>query len=192
MKLCFIADVTHNLFQEAVTQGVGRVLRFWKPLLHVDLVTPSYFIIAKQQRKLVNKTGMQVTREILFSFNKRIFLAFTLILLLGNSAQGAPPTKARYQWVRCRPDSNSANCIEEKGPWLEYVQGGANNILPPRANPFLMKNFQEEPESSLFSEEESGSGTEVTSGAEPEPGSGTENDVDYYDFIVNRKPGNWI
>nr|XP_033799455.1 serglycin [Geotrypetes seraphini] len=128
---------------------------------------------------------MQVTRENLLSF-KRIFLAFTLILLIGNSAQGAPLTKARYQRLRCHPDSKAANCIEEAGPLFDYVPGAASKIQAPRASPYLLNKHQEEFDSSLFGEQELGSGVEVTSGAELEAGSGIVNDPDYYDIILNQ------
>ncbi|XP_030059013.1 serglycin [Microcaecilia unicolor] len=129
---------------------------------------------------------MQVTRENLPCFKKRVFLAFTLILLLGNSAQGAPLTKATYQWVRCTPDSKAANCIKNIRPLHENVPSTASIFHAPGTNPYLLKKYQEQLDSSLFSEEESGSGIEVTSGAEPAVGSGMVNDADYNDFILNQ------
>lgn len=46
--------------------------------------------------------------------------------------------KARYQWVRCNPDGNSANCIEEKGPTFNLLPGESEGILPLRTDPSSM------------------------------------------------------
>ncbi|NWQ77510.1 SRGN protein, partial [Columbina picui] len=83
----------------------------------------------------------------------------------------APMQKARYKRVRCRPDSWSANCIEETGPWFYMPNGGANRILPPMADPSLMKRYQELGDIFPLSDEESGSGSDVVVGAEPASGS---------------------
>ncbi|NXG28922.1 SRGN protein, partial [Dromaius novaehollandiae] len=83
----------------------------------------------------------------------------------------APLQKARYKRVRCRPDSWSTNCIEEKGPWFYMPEGGANRILPPMADPSLMKDYQELVRMFPLSEEESGSGSEDVAEAEQESGS---------------------
>ncbi|NXI69255.1 SRGN protein, partial [Anseranas semipalmata] len=82
----------------------------------------------------------------------------------------APVQKAWYKRVRCRPDAWSPNCIEERGPWFHLPDGGANRILPPMADPSLMKNHQELGDIFPLSEE-SGSGldtaleTELASGS---------------------------
>ncbi|KAF1506894.1 Serglycin, partial [Eudyptula minor novaehollandiae] len=83
----------------------------------------------------------------------------------------APVQKARYKRVRCRPDAWSANCIEEKGPWFYMPTGGANRILPPMADPSLMKRYKELDDVFPLSDEESGSGSDAVVGAEPASGS---------------------
>ncbi|NXE08085.1 SRGN protein, partial [Lophotis ruficrista] len=83
----------------------------------------------------------------------------------------APLQKARYKRVRCRPDAWSANCIEEKGPWVYVPTGGANRILPPTADMSLMKRYQELGDIFPLSDEESGSGSDVAVEAEPASGS---------------------
>ncbi|NXX94953.1 SRGN protein, partial [Centropus bengalensis] len=83
----------------------------------------------------------------------------------------APAQKARYQRVRCRPDSWSPNCIEEKGPWFYLPTGGANRILPPMADPSLMKRYQELADIFPLSDEESGSGFGTAVEVEPDLGS---------------------
>uniref|UniRef100_A0A672UDZ4 Serglycin n=1 Tax=Strigops habroptila TaxID=2489341 RepID=A0A672UDZ4_STRHB len=85
---------------------------------------------------------------------------------------GAPVQKARYKRVRCRPDAWSANCIEEKGPWFYMPTGGANRILPPMADPSLMKRYQELGDIFPLSDEESGSGSDTMVEAESASGSG--------------------
>ncbi|KFP14392.1 Serglycin, partial [Egretta garzetta] len=83
----------------------------------------------------------------------------------------APLQKARYKRVRCRPDAWSANCIEEKGPWFYMPSGGANRILPPMADPSLMKRYQELSDIFPLSDAESGSGSDTVVEAEPASGS---------------------
>uniref|UniRef100_A0A8C5UIU6 Serglycin n=1 Tax=Malurus cyaneus samueli TaxID=2593467 RepID=A0A8C5UIU6_9PASS len=85
---------------------------------------------------------------------------------------GAPMQRARYKRVRCQPDAWSANCIEEKGPWFNMPTGGANRILPPMADPFLMKRYQELGDIFPLSDEDSGSGSNTMVEAEPASGSG--------------------
>uniref|UniRef100_A0A803V6F7 Serglycin n=1 Tax=Ficedula albicollis TaxID=59894 RepID=A0A803V6F7_FICAL len=80
--------------------------------------------------------------------------------------------RARYKRVRCRPDAWSANCIEEKGPWFYMPAGGANRILPPMADPSLMKRYQELGDIFPLSDEDSGSGSSTVVEAEPASGSG--------------------
>ncbi|NXT73352.1 SRGN protein, partial [Zapornia atra] len=83
----------------------------------------------------------------------------------------APVQKARYKRVRCRPDAWSANCIVEKEPSFNMATSGANRILPPMADPFLMKRYQELRDIFPLSDEESGSGSEATVETEPASGS---------------------
>ncbi|XP_074855616.1 serglycin [Carettochelys insculpta] len=120
---------------------------------------------------------MQAKMQTLVRCNGRIFLAVCVILFMGYAAQGMPVQKARFQRVRCRPDKWSPNCIEETGPLFEISEGGANRILPPRADPFLMKIFQEQ--SSIFplSGEESGSGAADIPEIELESGSGIDYNI---------------
>ncbi|XP_017681549.1 PREDICTED: serglycin [Lepidothrix coronata] len=115
---------------------------------------------------------MPAKMQLLIRCNGRIFLAICLILFVGYTAQGAPMQRARYKRVRCRPDSWSANCIEEKGPWFYLPTGGANRILPPMADPSLMRRYQELGDIFPLSDEDSGSGSNTMVGAEPASGSG--------------------
>ncbi|XP_027548750.1 serglycin [Neopelma chrysocephalum] len=115
---------------------------------------------------------MPAKMQLLIRCNGRIFLAICLILFVGYTAQGAPMQRARYQRVRCRPDAWSANCIEEKGPWFYLPTGGANRILPPMADPSLMRRYQELGDIFPLSDEDSGSGSNAMVGAEPASGSG--------------------
>ncbi|KAJ7415657.1 serglycin [Willisornis vidua] len=80
--------------------------------------------------------------------------------------------RARYKRVKCRPDPWSANCIEEQGPWFYLPTGEANRILPPMADPSLMRQYQELGDIFPLSDEESGSGSNTAVGAEPASGSG--------------------
>ncbi|KAK2512990.1 Srgn [Columba guinea] len=118
---------------------------------------------------------MPAKMQLLIRCNGRIFLAICLILFVGYTAQGAPMQKARYKRVRCRPDSWAANCIEETGPWFYMPNGGANRILPPMADPSLMKRYQELGDIFPLSDEESGSGSDAAVEAEPASGSGLGN-----------------
>ncbi|KAM7047451.1 serglycin [Acridotheres tristis] len=115
---------------------------------------------------------MPAKMQLLIRCNGRIFLAICLILFVGYTAQGAPMQRARYKRVRCRPDAWSANCIEEKGPWFYMPTGGANRILPPMADPSLMKRYQELGDIFSLSDEDSGSGSNTVVEAEPASGSG--------------------
>ncbi|XP_050195205.1 serglycin [Myiozetetes cayanensis] len=115
---------------------------------------------------------MPAKMQLLIRCNGRIFLAICLILFVGYTAQGAPMQRARYKRVRCRPDAWSANCIEEKGPWFYLPTGGANRILPPMADPSLMRQYQELDDIFPLSDEDSGSGSNAMVGAEPASGSG--------------------
>ncbi|KAF7247437.1 Serglycin [Varanus komodoensis] len=76
-------------------------------------------------------------------------------------------------WVKCRPDARSANCIEGKGPLFAIPDGKANMILPPKADPMLMKTFQQHP-GLPYNGDEYGSGNYM----ELESGSGLEYDLD--------------
>ncbi|XP_063018945.1 serglycin [Melospiza melodia melodia] len=110
--------------------------------------------------------------QLLIRWNGRICLAVCLILFVGCTAQGAPAQRARYKRVRCRPYPWSANCIEEQGPWFHMPSGGANRILPPGADPFLMKRHQELGDIFPLSSEDAGSGSSTVAEAEPASGSG--------------------
>ncbi|KAJ8248265.1 hypothetical protein GJAV_G00240160 [Gymnothorax javanicus] len=63
-------------------------------------------------------------------------VTFLVLCLLGHYAAGAP-AKARYMWVRCRPDGSNANCVKERGPWVSLR--GAKDRLPPSAIWDIMK-----------------------------------------------------
>ncbi|XP_078246961.1 serglycin [Pogona vitticeps] len=118
--------------------------------------------------------------------NGRIFVALCVILFMGCIVQGAPAQRGRYMRVRCRPDARFANCIEEQGPSFAIPDGRtANMILPPNADPSLMKNFQDLPDTFLLSGDDDGSGND----AEAEFGSGIEyeeDDLSIPDFKVNQ------
>ncbi|XP_037353038.1 serglycin [Talpa occidentalis] len=95
----------------------------------------------------------------------RLILALALILVLGFSVQGFPVRRARYQWVRCSPDNNSANCIDEKGPSFE-LPGESNRILPLRIDPFTLTRSQNLNDDFPLSEDVSGSGSGSGSSSE--------------------------
>lgn len=115
---------------------------------------------------------MPAKMQLLIRCNGRIFLAVCLILFVGCTAQGAPMQRARYKRVRCRSVPWSANCIEEQGPWFHMPSGGANRILPPVADPSLMKRYQELGDIFPLSSEDAGSGSNTMVEAEPASGSG--------------------
>uniref|UniRef100_A0A8C9NUV3 Serglycin n=1 Tax=Serinus canaria TaxID=9135 RepID=A0A8C9NUV3_SERCA len=117
--------------------------------------------------------------QLLIRWNGRIFLAVCLILFVGCTVQGAPTQRARYKRVRCRPDAWSANCIEEQGPWFYMPSGGANRILPPMADPSLMKRYQELGDIFPLSREDAGSGSNAMVEAEPASGSGLGDSVSF-------------
>ncbi|KAF6317926.1 serglycin [Rhinolophus ferrumequinum] len=95
----------------------------------------------------------------------RLVLVVTLILVLDSSVQGLPVQRARYQWVRCNPDSNSANCIDEKGPTFDLSPGESNRILPPRTDPSLTRRSENLNDAFPLSEDYPGSGSGSGSGS---------------------------
>ncbi|XP_066204981.1 serglycin [Saccopteryx leptura] len=95
----------------------------------------------------------------------RLVLALVLILVLEASVQGLPIRRARYQRVRCNPDGNSANCIQEKGPMFDLFPGESNRILSPRTDTFSMTRFQNLDDVFPLSEDHSGSGSGDVSGS---------------------------
>ncbi|XP_055281557.1 serglycin [Moschus berezovskii] len=113
-----------------------------------------------------------------------LVLAF---ILISSSVQGSPVQRARYQRVRCSPDSNSANCIEEKGTLFD-LPGESSRIPPPGTDRFLMTNFRNLNEVFPLSEDVSGSGSGAGSGSgflneiEQEYQPVEENDAFYYNF----------
>ncbi|XP_033887726.1 serglycin [Acipenser ruthenus] len=150
--------------------------------------------------------------ELLLKSNQRILLALGLILFLGYTVQAAP-SKGRYMWVRCKPDTKNPNCVEESGPWIDLPKSGAE-IPSPNADHDLMNKKPVEDKTALTFEEsgddsgefqedmpiELGSGSQwnedlliAGSTAEPEEGSAdyTEDflatpeggDVDYSQFV---------
>ncbi|XP_016053915.1 PREDICTED: serglycin [Miniopterus natalensis] len=92
----------------------------------------------------------------------RLVLALAL-LVLDSSVQGLPVRRARYQRVRCNPDSTSANCIDEKGPMFDLLPGESNRILSPRTDPFSMTRFQDLNDVFPLSEDYSGLGSDFDS-----------------------------
>nr|XP_008515892.1 PREDICTED: serglycin [Equus przewalskii] len=109
----------------------------------------------------------------------RLVLALTLILVLSSSVQGFPVQRARYQWVRCSPDSNSANCIDERGPVFDLLPDEPNRILPPRTDPFLMTRSQNLNDVFPLSEDYSGSGFGSGSGSGSESSFLTDIEQEY-------------
>ncbi|XP_062989103.1 serglycin isoform X2 [Elgaria multicarinata webbii] len=116
---------------------------------------------------------MQAKTEMFVRCNRRNFVALCVILFMGCTVQGAPVQKGRYMWVKCRPGASSANCVEEQGPRFVIPDGSANMILPPNADPTLMKTFQHHPISFPHTGDEYGSGNYI----ELESGSGLEDEL---------------
>ncbi|XP_052496739.1 serglycin isoform X2 [Budorcas taxicolor] len=118
----------------------------------------------------------------------RLALALAFILI-SSSVQGSPVQRARYQWVRCNPDSNSANCIEEKGRVFDILPDESSRIPPLR-----LENSRDLNEVFPLSEDVSGSGSGAGSGngflneIEQEYQPVEENDAFYYNF--RSKEGN--
>ncbi|XP_062375458.1 serglycin [Sardina pilchardus] len=85
----------------------------------------------------------------------------TLVMLavfcfIGESVLGAP-TKARYMWLKCRPDSKNANCLEEKGPMINLDKyPDTPKRLPSSAVQELLPN-----ETGLEPDEQSGDNAEA-------------------------------
>ncbi|XP_039593572.1 serglycin [Polypterus senegalus] len=96
-------------------------------------------------------------------------LSFLFLVFLEHAAQGAP-AKGRFMWVRCRPDSKNANCIEQKGPWIDLPKSGVNRILPSSAEQVRVDNINEEDLSGDFSGDFQAEG-------KPEPDSKAKVDV---------------
>ncbi|XP_006060383.1 serglycin [Bubalus bubalis] len=122
----------------------------------------------------------------------RLVLALAFILF-SSSVQGSPVQRARYQWVRCNPDSNSANCIEEKGTAFDILPGESSRIPPPRTDIFQLKNSKNLNEVFPLSEDISGSGSGEESGngflneIEQEYQPVEENDAFYYTFRSRKR-----
>ncbi|XP_062959488.1 serglycin [Cynocephalus volans] len=106
----------------------------------------------------------------------KLVLALALILVLESSVQGYPMPTVRRQWVRCSPNSNSANCIDEKGPMIDLLPGESNRILLPRTDSFSMTRFQNLKNIFPLSEDYSGSGSDADSGSGSGSGSGPRSD----------------
>ncbi|MEE6518204.1 hypothetical protein FKM82_029037 [Ascaphus truei] len=107
----------------------------------------------------------------IFMLKKTMFLTLCAILFVGTFVEALPVQKARYKGVRCRPDGNSANCVEE-GAIFEIAQEKNKIIFPP-----MMRRPRSISDMIPLSVEESGSGTGGSSGAEPDVSSGAEPDV---------------
>uniref|UniRef100_A0AC11BDK6 Serglycin n=3 Tax=Ovis TaxID=9935 RepID=A0AC11BDK6_SHEEP len=123
----------------------------------------------------------------------RLALALAFILI-SSSVQGSPVQRARYQWVRCNPDSNSANCVQEKGRVLDILPDESSRIPPLRSDIFLLENSRDLNEVFPLSEDVSGSGSGAGSEngflneIEQEYQPVEENDAFYYNF--RSKEGN--
>ncbi|XP_027696454.1 serglycin [Vombatus ursinus] len=125
-----------------------------------------------------------------WTHTQRILLALSLLLFLEPFVQGFPARRARFHWVRCRPDSLSANCLEEKGPWFNMPEGEDNGVVNPPVDSNLMKRPQDTAEESLFSKEDpwsisgsaSGSGSGSGSGSLPEMETEPIDEEDFYNF----------
>lgn len=99
------------------------------------------------------------------------WMILAVLCFIGESALGAP-SKARYMWLRCRPDGKNANCVKEKGPIINLDKyPDAPKALPSSAvKNLLPKETGQDPE------EQSGdnAGTEKHIPAFPVRGSGDQ------------------
>ncbi|XP_041922062.1 serglycin [Alosa pseudoharengus] len=87
-------------------------------------------------------------------FGKLVMLA--VLCFIGESVLGAP-TKGRYMWLRCRPDSKNPNCMEEKGPMINLDKyPDTPKRLPSSAVQEILPN-----ETGLEPDEQSGDNTEA-------------------------------
>ncbi|XP_043836195.1 serglycin [Dromiciops gliroides] len=121
---------------------------------------------------------------------QRILLALSLLFFMEPFVQGFPSRRARFHWVRCRPNSLSANCIEEKGPWFNMPEGEDNRIIDPPVDPYQMQKPQNKVKKLPFSEEDpwsiSGVGLDTGSGSGsgsfPEMETEPIDEEDFYNF----------
>ncbi|NP_001290937.1 serglycin precursor [Esox lucius] len=105
----------------------------------------------------------------------KICLTLAVISTLTDNGLGAP-TKGRYMWVNCRPDSKNANCQTQRGPLVELP--GPPDRLPSTA---VKDIVQKETVSEL--EEQSGEGS-ATGPFLADQGSGDVYGVDYAEFAM--------
>ncbi|XP_044518870.1 serglycin [Gracilinanus agilis] len=123
-----------------------------------------------------------------WTYNRRILLALALFFFMESFVQGFPAKRARFHWVRCRPGSRSANCIEQKGPWFNMPEGEDQWIEIPQMDSFLMKQTPNRGEKTPFSEEDpwsisgSGSGSGLGNGFLPEMETQPIDEEDFYNF----------
>ncbi|KAG8507410.1 Serglycin, partial [Galemys pyrenaicus] len=118
----------------------------------------------------------------------RLVLALALVLALDSSVRGFPARRATYEWVRCTPDSNSANCINEKGSSFELLPDESNKIFPLRTDPFKLMRSQNLNDAFPLSEDFSGSGS--GSGSGPENAFLTDIEQEYQPIDENQAPDN--
>ncbi|XP_067278086.1 serglycin [Pseudorasbora parva] len=130
-------------------------------------------------------------------FYHRITLALAIICLFGQSGQGAPP-KGRYMWVKCHPDDKNANCLTQKGPWIDLAGQRA------RLHPSAAKHIVSTEEVTPNVEEQSGEGSGNSGSLDPWMADGpvqevynneeeastwmeSSGDVDYSEYVTPRK-----
>ncbi|DAA14236.1 serglycin [Bos indicus x Bos taurus] len=122
----------------------------------------------------------------------RLVLALAFILF-SSSVQGSPVQRAGYQCNPDSPDSNSANCIEEKGTAFDILRGESSRIPPPRTDISPLMNSKNLNEVFPLSEDISGSGSGAESGSgflneiEQEYQPVEENDAFYYTFRSRKR-----
>ncbi|KAL0964681.1 hypothetical protein UPYG_G00327500 [Umbra pygmaea] len=97
--------------------------------------------------------------------NLNICLTVAVIFFLADNGLGAP-TKGRYMWLKCRPDSTNANCVTQRGPTMRLP--GPPDRLPPTAVKDIVQK-----ETVSESEEQSGEGS-ATEGFYADQGSGDQ------------------
>ncbi|KAI4894285.1 hypothetical protein NFI96_016308 [Prochilodus magdalenae] len=136
-------------------------------------------------------------------FCYRIALALLLLYLFEDNALGAPTT-GRFRWLRCKPNGNNANCVENQGPLIDLSD--PNQRLRPNAKDIVpVENIEDTPETET--EEQSGESSgdvdpfdplgknwmnDGSSKAEPQVGEQLEKEegsgeVDYSNYVFAQK-----
>ncbi|KAJ8013707.1 hypothetical protein DPEC_G00032580 [Dallia pectoralis] len=109
----------------------------------------------------------------------KICLALAVIFFLTENGFGAP-TKGRYMWVKCRPDSKNANCKTQKGPLVD-LPGISDRLQNTAVNDIVPTETVSEPEE----QSAEGSATELFFADE---GSGDRLGIDSEYFQEQKMP----